>query len=116
MATINRSRLVDLMVEECCFGDKNTQRKAGGKLSTQELLSVYLVLKGVIEFGDKDKTLKFRETLEAAERLANGKIEGKLPCDRTGCRYRNPTCESGEANFMNELCVIRPKIKKDNTE
>jgi hypothetical protein len=30
-------------------------------------------LKGVIEFGDKDKTIKFNETLETAERLAGGK-------------------------------------------
>jgi hypothetical protein len=50
MAVINRARLVDLIIEECPFGDKNAQRKAGGKASTQELLSVYLVLKGVIEF------------------------------------------------------------------
>jgi hypothetical protein len=113
MATINRAKLVNLMLEECSFGDKNAQRKAGSKLSTQELLSVYLVLKGIIEVGDKDKTIKFRETLEAAERIASGRIEGKLPCDITGCQYRNPTCENGSAREMEGLCLLRPKKERD---
>jgi hypothetical protein len=82
MATINRAKLADLIIKECCFGDEQSQRKAGGKLSTQELLSVYLVLKGVIEFGTKEKAIKFRNTFEVAERLATGRIEGHLPCER----------------------------------
>jgi hypothetical protein len=101
------------MIEECYFGDEKAQRRAGGKLSTQELLSVYLVLKGVIEFGDKDKTMKFRETLEAADRISNGRIEGRLPCDQTGCQYRNPTCESGLSTSMEGLCLLRPKKERE---
>jgi hypothetical protein len=116
MATINRSKLVDLMIEECSFVDKNAQRKAGSKLSTQELLSVYLVFKGIIEFSDKDKVMKFRETLESAERIANGRIEGKLPCDQTGCQYRNPTCTNGNSTFMSGLCLLRPKKEREASQ
>jgi hypothetical protein len=93
MATINRAKLADLIIEECCFGDEKSQRRAGGKLSTPELLSMYLVLKGIVEFGVKEKAIKFLETLKAADRIADGRIEGRLPCDQTGCQYRNPTCE-----------------------
>jgi hypothetical protein len=113
-ATINRETLINVMLEECSFGDKNVQRKAGGRLSTQELLSVYLVLKGIIKFGNKDKTMKFRETLKAAERLASGKIEGQQPCVETGCQYRNPNCENGEANYMEGLCNLIPKKHRNN--
>jgi hypothetical protein len=53
--------------------------------------------------------MKFCETLETAERMANGKIEEQLPYDQIGCFYQNQTGENGEATSMSGLCLFRFK-------